>query len=373
MSILPPAKQDNAARARRHALENRGQVDSFPQSVTITALERCNLACRMCDQGHGSDRMLPFQALERLAPALPFVQHVCLTGGEPLLYPGLEAFLELCFQYDCQTVIQTNGTLLTEARSRFLVERRVGTLKISVDGARPDTYNRIRVHGDFTRLMAHIRTLNRVKAALGSRRPALEFNFVAMRDNIRELPRLVQLAAAMGVDKVNVFSLLAHTEDMAGQSLFFEPALSDECTLAALEAARATGVRLNAPPLFGAGASPEGTRSDRFCTAPWDELTINVDGRAAICCGGAGSAGNLSTDDFHDLWNHPGRSAIRRTVNTPGEAACCRNCRLSKQDQNRIESHIQDPDLARRVLALRAGTLPAGTLGASPGRHPVPR
>ncbi len=351
MSLIPRAKSENAAKVLAQALANEGQVDSVPQSLSLTILERCNLACRMCDQGHHSDRELSAEALARLKDALAGVQSVCLTGGEPLLHPGLMDFLDLCFQNNCQTVIQTNATLLTESRARLLIERGVSRLKISVDGARPATYNRIRVHADFTRVMANIAGLNRLKVSLGSRKPELEFNFVAMRENIAELPRLVRLAAGLGVVQINVFPLLAHTRELCGQSLYFAPDLSDASTVAAMEEARALGVKLNAPPLFGSPEAPAETHAARRCTAPWDELTVNVTGDAALCCGGAGLAGNLNEQSFAEVWNHPARVSLRRRVNTPAEPACCRDCRLIRQDPKRIHSHIPDPDLARQALA----------------------
>lgn len=386
MSVIPRIKSENAACALAQALANQGWVDTGPQSLSLTILERCNLACRMCDQGHSSGRMLSAQALARLEPALAGAQSVCLTGGEPLLHPDLPDFLGLCQRHQCQAIIQTNATLLTEALARRLIERGVTRLKISVDGARPETYNHIRRGADFTRVMANIRGLARLKAALGSRKPDLEFNFVAMRGNIAELPRLVRLAAGLGVSKINVFPLLAHTPELAAESCFFAPEASDEATLAAQEEARAAHIALNTPPLFAprtsgppsspiqppANPAPPPATPSRRCTAPWDELTVNVDGSAALCCGGAGSAGNLNEADFGAIWNHPARQTLRRLVNTPGEPACCRNCRLIRQDPGRIGSHIPDPQLARQALAEHGRPFSTRTPATLPTPPPPP-
>ncbi len=420
MSVIPRAKSENAARALALALANQACVDAGPQSLSLTILERCNLACRMCDQGHSSGRMLSAEALARLEPALAGAQSVCLTGGEPLLHPDLLDFLTLCQRHQCQTIIQTNATLLTERMARRLIERGVTRLKISVDGARPETYNRIRRGADFTRVMGHIQGLTRLKATLGSRKPDLEFNFVAMRSNIAELPRLVRLAAGLGVSKINVFPLLAHTPELTAESCYFSPQASDEATLAAQAEARAAHITLATPPLFdpGTGGHPPGpiqpappgpdrtasanagqTQAQRpetgfqgatapwppegpippatpaparRCTAPWDELTVNVDGSAALCCGGAGSAGNFNEADFSAIWNHPARQALRQRVNTPREPACCRNCRLIRQDPGRIGSHIPDPELARQALARHDRPFSTRTPATLPTPPPPP-
>ena len=316
--------------------------------------------------------------------------------------------------------------------ARRLIERGVTRLKISVDGARPETYNHIRRGADFTRVMGHIQGLTRLKATLGTRKPDLEFNFVAMRSNIAELPRLVRLAAGLGISKINVFPLLVHTPELTAESCYFSPQASDEATLAAQEEARAAHITLNTPPLFGplttdnppaptqpaqpgpartttanaeqrpapppqsgfqgapAPWPPEGPISpanpvppqapapqttpapSRRCTAPWDELTVNVDGSAALCCGGAGSAGNFNEADFATIWNHPARQTVRRLVNTPGEPAHCRNCRLIRQDPGRIGSHIPDPELARQALAEHGHSPMARPPAALPTPPPPP-
>ena len=86
-------------------------------------------------------------------------------------------------------------------------------------------------------------------------------------------------------------------------------------------------------------------------------MTINVDGSAGICCGGAGSAGNVNETDLITAWNHPKRVKVRQTVNTANELLCCRDCRLGKQNPSRIGSHIPDPEIALAALELFGGKL----------------
>lgn len=350
MHTLPELKRMNRALLSHEAKHNIGRVESYPSLVAITALEKCNFRCIMCSQQHKSDAQISQAALERIGHALPYTDYVCITGGEPFLYGHIDQFFQLCHQGGCEPVLQTNGSLLLERQRRMLLKCGVGIVKISCDGARAETYNRIRPGGNFNTLVQNIRLLTELKAARGMLTPVLEFNFVAMRSNVSELVPLVNLAKAIGVEVVNVFLLLAETEDMARESLYFHPDLADQEFLRAALAGKMLGVKVNVPPLFAdKPVYAEAVCESHRCAAPWQSMTVNVDGSVAICCGGAGLAGNLNTDSFDEVWNHPLRRKVRETVNTENELPCCRNCRQGRPVIDQVAAHIPNPELAART------------------------
>lgn len=91
-----------------------------PAELVIELNKRCNLACRACFGRTGEE--LPFRTAEkalREAAALG-VRSVRFTGGEPLLYPGLEKLLRLAKKLGFYILLNTNGTLFTAARARAL-------------------------------------------------------------------------------------------------------------------------------------------------------------------------------------------------------------------------------------------------------------
>lgn len=345
-------KQWNRLKATREAEAGVGRVASYPQSITLTMLERCNYDCVMCThQVHSSRKQISWEGLRQLEAVLPFTQTLAISGGEPLLYDRLDDFIRLCHAAQCAPLIQTNGSLLKAGKRRYVVENQVLGLKISCDGATPETYERIRRGGSFANLVGNIQALNRLKEQTGSVRPYLEFNFVAMRSNIEELPRMALLASRLGVMAVNVFLLVAENEEMARESLYFHQDLADEQFKLAVVAGQRLGVDMRVPPLFRMPTAAEQAQAGRpRCTEPWRMMTVNVSGEVAICCGGAGNAGNLNTDSFEAVWNHPKRVKVRETVNTDRELPCCRNCRQGKPQPDRIAAHIPDPELARRML-----------------------
>ncbi|MBF0480862.1 MAG: radical SAM protein [Desulfovibrionaceae bacterium] len=356
MSSAHNLKDANQGKNTAHAAAGAGVVDSYPESIALTISERCNFRCLTCCQQHRPEADLSPAAVERLGAVLPHVRTVSITGGEPLLHPGLDNLLGLAQKAGTSTIVLTNGSLLNAEKSAYLVDKQVTFLKISCDGASAKTYNAIRKGGDFIRLVGDIAGLTARKLAAGSIVPVLEFNFVAMRSTILELPRLTVLAGELGVEVLNVLPLRADSPALARESLYFYQKTADETMRLAKEMGDKIGVHVVLPPLFAA-AEPGPGDPGAVCEAPWRGVTVNVDGSAGICCGGAGSAGNLNETDFLTAWNHPKRARVRETVNTDGELPCCRDCRLGKQNPSRIGSHIPDPEIARAALTFFGGKL----------------
>jgi MoaA/NifB/PqqE/SkfB family radical SAM enzyme len=78
---------------------------------------------------------------------------------------------------------------------------------VSLDGARAETYARVRPGGDFHRVIQQIAALCSRKRSLGLERPEVVLLFLKMRPNLAELPEFLRLAASLGVDRVNAPNL----------------------------------------------------------------------------------------------------------------------------------------------------------------------
>jgi putative metalloenzyme radical SAM/SPASM domain maturase len=116
--------------------------------------------------------------------------------------------------------LTTNATLIDQNVADNLVSSGVDDIVISLDGATADTYNRIRDGANFDDVVARIELLNRAKQEQASQTPRLGFEFVAMRSNVAELPRIVDLAASHGVAFIIVSNLLPHTMELNEQILY---------------------------------------------------------------------------------------------------------------------------------------------------------
>lgn len=142
-------------------------TDSFGRSITdlrISVTERCNYRCLYCRTGQGetpaaaapSGEELSWAELERLARAFVGlgIRKVRLTGGEPLLRPGLVDFVATVAALGVTDIaLTTNGHLLAPLAAPL---RRAGLTRVTVslDSLQPDNFARItRVPGGLDRVL----------------------------------------------------------------------------------------------------------------------------------------------------------------------------------------------------------------------------
>lgn len=100
---------------------------------------------------------------------------------------------------------QTNGVALTEKKWVSLpseVKKRVLDIGISIDGASPATYEKLRLGGKFESLVRNIEFLANMpdKKTYGIN---LNLNMIVQEQNYREIVQLVILGKRLGVDKVS--------------------------------------------------------------------------------------------------------------------------------------------------------------------------
>src|SRR5688572_25045145 len=213
------------------------------QWVMLETTQRCNLRCIHCAVSEENNRGtyawedLPIEFFHKLLPILaahkPWVH---LSGhGETLLHPHFWEMLEATIQAGCKVRFQTNGTLLTRERVERIVELGVELIVVSLDAATPELFDRIRRRARLDRILSHLAVLQETKKRLGSERPQLEIEFVAMRQNIHELPDVVALAARHGAHLVGVTELAEYPLTI-GQSLKGDPLMTDWAEKAEAEA-----------------------------------------------------------------------------------------------------------------------------------------
>ncbi len=153
-----------------------------------------------------------------LVPHLPRVASLDLSGGgEPLLQPRLAAWVAQGKAAGCEVGLLSNGLLLDQGRAAELIAAGLDWLGISLDGASAESYQAIRVGGDFARLLANLRGLARLRPG---GRPRLILQMVLMAANFGELAAMVELAAGLGADQLNLKQYdVIRGEPLAGEGL----------------------------------------------------------------------------------------------------------------------------------------------------------
>jgi cyclic pyranopterin phosphate synthase len=149
--------------------------------LSVTA--QCNLRCGYCmppgtQSAACHEEALGFEQLHRIAAAAVSlgVEKIRITGGEPLVRPGLIPFLKgLGAIAGLKRLVLTTNGLLLEQLAEKLLNAGVESINISIDSLRPDRFLAITGGGDLTQVL---RGLERA-AELGF--SGIKVNVVVMR------------------------------------------------------------------------------------------------------------------------------------------------------------------------------------------------
>lgn len=165
----------------------------------------CNLRCNHCYQGDFSAKNdLDFGGLKKvsenlLAALRQWNRRACihLTGGEPFLKPEL---LPLLHHLERKTEVEelgiiTNGLFLDEEKLKELHSlSKLKKIKVSLDGATPETNDSIRGKGVYLKV---VQNLSRLKNKISF---DLVLMFTVMKRNFREFADFLKLSQELGVN-----------------------------------------------------------------------------------------------------------------------------------------------------------------------------
>lgn len=166
--------------------------------VIIYVTEGCNLKCVTCSYRQPLPNELTFEEITELAGTLAGfgLKHIVYSGGEPLLRRDFPEICKLFAGHGVKQTLLTNGLLL---------EKRIDDIKqyfeeiiVSLDGAEPDTHNKIRGVNSFDLILKGI-----AKSLTGSAKPEVSIRTVLQKQNFRELEGLIELAKRTGIKRIS--------------------------------------------------------------------------------------------------------------------------------------------------------------------------
>jgi MoaA/NifB/PqqE/SkfB family radical SAM enzyme len=256
----------------------------------------------------------------------------------------MDRLVALCAELGLRLNVTTNGTFPGRGAARW-ADRLVpvaSDVKISWNGATAATAERLMPGLDFAAAVAAVRTFAAVRDALArpGRRCRLSFQVTAQEANVSELPEIVRLAAALGVERVKVNQLQPRFPALAERSLRRDPAAIrrwNEAVRAVHGAADAhrlaSGARVeleNVAPLAEDPAAPAPRGPCRFVGR---EAWVHPDGGFAPCPhpaaarGELGAFGSVAERALRELWEG---AALRALVEGWEEHPVCRACPLRR-------------------------------------------
>ena len=292
--------------------DKNGFLPEFPLTVSIELVNRCNLNCVMCYTINHKDPKATFALpdIEKLMDecrenGLPAA--VVGMGSEALIYKGVREALASVRKAGVMDVfLGTNGVLLTEDLSTFLVEQRIARLEISLDAATPETYLKIRRKDELRRIEANIEKLLAVRRRMNSRLPVIRLCFCVQKANIHEQQAFLGKWRGK-VDYIDFQEMV----DFGNVSEF-----------------RATKDVLHARP-----ANAE-KPAKTYCAYPFNSLHVWSNGDVTPCCTFFGKAlviGNVKKQSLKEIWTGDEIKTIRRQLLSGDVNPVCFAC-LTQRD-----------------------------------------
>lgn len=334
-----------------------------PWRITFdTNPDDCNLACVMCEEhsdlserkqlrmlGHRSHRRMDIAVLRMVVAEMApqgLREIIPSTMGEPLLFAHFEEILAICHEYGVLLNLTTNGTWPHYGPERWgeLICPVTSDVKVSWNGSHPGVQESIMRGSDFQEGLQALRTFIHVRdrvAQTTSHRCRVTLQCTFMERNLPDLPRVVELASGLGVDRVKGHHLWVHFKELNDQDLRRNPesrrrwnATLQECLRVAERCRPKDGSPLMLDNFLPLSEADENMPEDWVCPFLGREAWVNHAGRFDPCC--APDAERAALGDFGKVQGPLGMSGIwqgaaYRTLfgNYKGRPVC-RKCTLRR-------------------------------------------
>lgn len=330
---------------------------SGPDQVMIEPTNYCNLRCIMCGRTY-FPQPLGYMELELYKNLINQIR-VPITiphfgWGEPLLHPDIVEMIRYSAGKKMRPQIVTNGMPLTAEMSRALLHAGLTYLWISLDGARKETFEKIRPGANFETVVRNIEDFVRLRGELGKGHVAVVIGTVPMRSNFRELPELARMAVRMGIDRFEVqrFEVASQTAGECHISLIareedpYTPELRGE--LAAIfseldEISRSTGFPITRP----LEAGDLLYRLPRRCPMPYTYPVVTWDGYVMPCFCFSDpreiNMGNLKEKPFNIIWNGKPYREFREALLSSSPHPRCKSCKIFQGISNLWDDYREVP------------------------------
>lgn len=180
-------------------------VDQFIENKPIEPLwydlrisNNCNLSCRMCGPKYSStwaqltgdeNTHLGFEPEIEISPDAYKIQ---LAGGEPFMIKRFASMLEKIKNTECEIVVNTNGTIVTDALFNQLCRFKTVQIVLSLDGY-GDLNNYIRRGSNWNAIVNNIKLFQQAGFNL-------LVNTVVQRDNVSYLGQLGDFLQSVNIN-----------------------------------------------------------------------------------------------------------------------------------------------------------------------------
>lgn len=302
---------------KRMHVNNLDECFYFPKYLTIETCNNCNARCIMCPKGiKGTgniqlmDDSIFNKVLVELSQYKDWIEMICLNSdGEPLLDKKLAQRIKALKNIGIKHInISTNGALLTKQKIQELIESGLDDIRISIDGYKKETYEKIRIGLDYDIVRENVLNLIKIRNAMLSNM-SIRIRMVELEENIKEREDWLNFwSSQIGkIDKVQIMPM--HT--WSGK-ITSEDSLQIEYY------------------------------SDKPCISVFSSFTINYDGIVQLCDSDIEQQevmGNINEESIQGIWQGEKFEKIRDWhINSKrNNISICRGCDHWSREFKEIE------------------------------------
>ncbi len=161
----------------RNYRRQKVRQETLPTYFWLEPTNHCNLRCIMCPNGSGKIEIEKgymdydfyqeiIDQISRHASAITLA-----VGGESLLHPNFLEMARYATDKGIKVLLNTNATLLDEAKADLLLESGISSISFAFDGFTKTMYEKARVGANFEKTIANILNFLRLKKQKGYNRP----------------------------------------------------------------------------------------------------------------------------------------------------------------------------------------------------------
>jgi GT2 family glycosyltransferase/MoaA/NifB/PqqE/SkfB family radical SAM enzyme len=255
-------------------------------------------------------------------------------SGESTHYPQFASALRAAARTGAAVELVSALSSAPESVIRSMVDDGLDRLSVSVHTLDDAQYRRMYKASSVSALLDRLRLLRDYQRQKRKNTPVLSFSFVAIHENIGQLPSVCALAREFGVDELTVHPVirreptLVHLNsetDLAGD---LRPDFAERIS-AAVSRARcsAPGLRVKvARPALAPRRHSPGFALATCEQNPWETSHILANGDVVVCeVQDKSPLGNLASESFRDLWQGDRYRRVR-TSYLHATLPACRSC-----------------------------------------------
>ncbi|MFV2080697.1 MAG: radical SAM protein [bacterium] len=339
------------------------QLYRFPKQIELEITTTCSKKCIHCEHTYWSSesqakKQMSYDEVMNVLDQFPGLRWASLVGeGSSFEHKHMVKFVKYLKDRHIMHYIPDHMADWDDDLIESVIDMDMDGVVVSFDAATKETYERIKAGCNYEKTLDNIRRLLEAKRRKKTPLPEIMFIYIAMKENVHEIPDFVDLVASLGTRKdfgagsrIGVVRLLAFEQILHLQL----DDIPDEIIEEAYRRARKHDLYINFT-----GTNVREELPAPTCCMAWMEPYIMMDGYISQCCAvfisnnrnfiRKYSHGNVFKKDFKTLWKEKTYRTLRYIINKPDKPIPiqCTGCRIfntlpREQKYGVINTHTGD-------------------------------